>query len=137
MIDAMSAVNSWVVRLAQTPLVRELKPQHYLTASIPRVSPKQIKGVRVAKRADLLERPVFAKATADDLESDEEVWRIAGTEKLDYSLPGDCDIALYNQGYIVVVPMLCDEHDHHLLSRLNKDRGALPEWALLEEKKCP
>ncbi|MGD9347350.1 MAG: 5'/3'-nucleotidase SurE [Candidatus Aminicenantes bacterium] len=137
MIDAMSAVNSWVVRLAQTPLVRELKPQHYLTASIPRVSPKQIKGVRVAKRADLLERPVFAKATADDLESDEEVWRIAGTEKLDYSLPGDCDIALYNQGYIVVVPMLCDEHDHHLLSRLNEDRGALPEWALLEEKKCP
>ena len=135
MTDAVSAVNRWVVRLAQTPLVRELKPQQYLTVSIPRVSPGEIKGVRVAERAGLLERPVFAKASGDDLESGQEMWRIAGTEKLDYSLPGDSDIALYNEGYIVVVPMVCDEHDNQLLSRLKKDQGALPEWPHLKQKK--
>jgi hypothetical protein len=67
--------------------------------------------------------------------SGREMWRIAGTEKLDYSLPGDSDIALYNEGYVVVVPMVCDEHDNQLLSRLKKDQVALPEWPHLKQKK--
>lgn len=131
MAKAVEAANQWVVRLAQSPLVRELKPAQYLTVSIPRVSPEKIKGVRVAERAGLLERPVFAKAPADDLESGHETWRIVGAEKLDYSVPSDSDIALYNEGFIVIVPMVCDEHDHQLLSRLKKDSGQLS----LTEKK--
>jgi 5'-nucleotidase len=137
MTDAVDAVNRWVVRLAQTQLVRELKPLQYITVSIPRVPPEEIKGVRVAERAGLLERPVFAKANGDDLESGHEMWRIVGAEKLDYSMPRDSDIALWNDGYIVIVPMICDEHDNRLLSRLKKDKGLLQEWAYPKEKNCP
>lgn len=137
MPNAVEAANQWVIRLAQSSLVRKLKPKQYLTISIPRMSPEEIKGVRVAKRAELIERPIFAKASGDDLESGQEIWRIAGTEKLDYSLPSDSDIALYNEGYIVVVPMICDEHDIQLLSQLTTDNKNLPDWALLKEKKRP
>ena len=137
MMDAVDAANGWVVRLAQSALVRELQPPQYLTVSIPRVSPDKIKGVRVARRAGLLQRPVFAKAVVDDLESGQEMWRITGTEKLDDSFPSENDIALYNEGYIVVVPMVCDEHDSQFLSHLKKDLGALPAWDHLKEKNCP
>jgi 5'-nucleotidase len=137
MLDAMDAANRWIVRLAQTALVRGLETHHYLTVSIPRVSPKEIKGVRVAARAGLLARPVLAKDTTDDLESGHEMWKIVGAEKLDYSLPSDSDIALYHEGYIVVVPMLSDEHDYQLLSQLRKDQEALPEWLPLREKNLP
>lgn len=137
MTDAVDAANQWVVRLAQSPLVRELKAQQYLTVSIPRVPPDKIKGVRVAKRAGLFERPVFAKAAEDDLEGGQEMWNIVGIEELDYTVPEDSDIALYNAGYIVVVPMACDEHDSQLLSHMKKDLGVLPDWKYLKEKSCP
>jgi 5'-nucleotidase len=137
MTDAVDAANRWVVRLAQSPTVRELGAQKYLTVSIPRVSPDKIKGVRVAERAGILERPVFAKAAGDDLEGNQEIWKIVGTEELDYSIPKDSDIALYNEGYIVVVPMVCDEHDNKLLLQLKKDQGELPEWSHLKEIRCP
>jgi 5'-nucleotidase len=137
MTDAVDAANRWVVRLAQSPLVRELKEKQYLTVSIPRLSRDKIKGVRVAERAGILERPVFAKAANDDLENGQEVWKIVGIQELDYSIPKDSDIALYNEGYIIVVPMVCDEHDNQLLSSLKKDSKSLPEWVHLKGKNSP
>ena len=134
MPGARDAANQWVVSLSQSAVVRELKPQQYLTVSIPRVQPKKIKGARFAKRAGLLERPVFAKATDENLESGQEIWKIVGIQELEYSVPEDSDIALYNEGYIVVVPMVSDEHDNPLLLRLNKDQESLPEWPHQEEK---
>ena len=133
MPGAMEAVNQWVVSLSQSAVVRQLKPQQYLTVSIPRVQPEKIKGVRVAKRAGLLERPVFAKATDEELENGLEMWRVVGVQEMEYRVPKDSDIALYNEDYIVVVPMACDEHDNQLLLRLKKDQGALPEWTHLKE----
>ncbi|MGD8539242.1 MAG: hypothetical protein PVI66_11055, partial [Candidatus Aminicenantes bacterium] len=79
------------------------------------------------------ERPVFAKVTDDDLESGQEMWRVVGIQEMEYRVPKDSDIALYNEGYIVVVPMVCDEHDNQLLLRLKKDKGALPAWSHLKE----
>jgi 5'-nucleotidase len=137
MTDAVDAANRWVVHLAQSPLVRELKPHQYLTISIPRVEPEEIKGVRVAKRARLLERPVFAKATDDNLDSGQEIWRIVGIQEMEYLVPKDSDIALYNEGYIVVVPMICDEHDSQLLLQLKKEEESLPEWTHRNEKNFP
>jgi 5'-nucleotidase len=137
MTDAVDAANRWVVSLAKSPLVRELEPKQYLTVSIPRVSPDKIKGVRVAERAGIIERPVFAKATGDDPIDSQETWKIVGAQELDYSVPKDSDIALYNEGYIVVVPMACDEHDNQLLSRLKKDSDPLPEWVHLKENNSP
>lgn len=135
--EMVEAVNRWVVRLAQSPLVRELKPQQYLTVSIPRVLPGEIQGVCIAERAGLLEKPVFAKADSSDLEDGQELWRIIGTEKLNYSLPKNCDISLYNLGYIVVIPMVCDEHDYRLLTGLRNEQGRLPKWIIQDEKNCP
>ena len=40
-----TAVN-WVVRLAQSAIVRDLRPPQYLTVSLPRIPPKEIKGIR-------------------------------------------------------------------------------------------
>ncbi len=134
---AGDAVNAWVVRLAQSPLVRNLEPLQYITVSIPRVSPQEIKGVRVAERAGLLERPVFNRTIGDDLEENQEMWKIVATEKLDYSLPSDCDIALYDERFIVVVPMVCDEHDYELVSRLKKQRELYPDWVYHKERNFP
>lgn len=135
MSDAVDATNRWVIRLAQSPLVRELKSQQYLTVSIPRLHPEEIKGVRVAERALLTASPVFEKVSSGDAENDQETWRFVGTQKLDYSLPSDSDIALYNEGYIVIVTMVCDEHDYELLSQLKDNIGKIPEWISLKEKK--
>ncbi len=137
MPDAVEAANSWVVRLAQSPLVQELKAQQYLTVSIPRLHPEEIKGVRVAKRAGIAKRPVFEKVSTEDAENGHETWRIVGAQELDYSLPSDSDIALYNEGYIVIVSMVCNEHDYELLSQLKDNLEKLPEWISLKEKNWP
>jgi len=134
MPDAVEAANRWVVSLAQSPLVRELKAQQYLTVSIPRLHPEEIKGVRVAERARLTASPVFEKVSSGDAENGHETWRFVGAQRLDYSLPSDSDIALYNERYIIVVPMVCNEHDYELLSRLKDNLGKLPAWIPLKEK---
>jgi 5'-nucleotidase len=137
MPDAVEAANRWVVCLAQSPLVRKLKANQYLTVSIPRLHPEEIKGVRVAKRAGMVEKPVFEKVPSGDVENGHETWRVVGAKKTGYSLPSDSDIALYNEGYIVVVPMVCNEHDYELLSRLKDNLGKLPEWISPKEKNGP
>jgi len=38
---------------------------------------------------------------------------------------------------IVVVPMVCDEHDNQLLSQLKKGSGQFPKWNHLKEKNYP
>lgn len=128
MADAVAAANRWVVRLAQSPLVRELKPLQYLTVSLPRMHPEDIKGVRVAKRAGLIERPVFEKVSEGGTGEVQETWRIVGIQKMDYTLTSDSDVALDAEGYIVIVPMICDEHDYKFLSYIKENLEKLPEW---------
>lgn len=134
MADAVVAANRWVVRLAQSPLVRELKPLQYLTVSLPRLHPEEIKGVRVTKRAGLIQRPVFEKVSDGEDGGTKETWRIVGVQKTDYTLPSDSDVALDKEGYIVVVPMISDEHDYKLLAYLKENLGKLPEWKSQEGK---
>jgi broad specificity polyphosphatase/5'/3'-nucleotidase SurE len=128
--DALEAAAQWVVRLAQSSLVRKLRAPQFLTVSIPRIPPSEIQGIRVAKRADLLEIPVFNKIP-NESGSEHEEWRFEGfEEREEYALPNDSDVALYEAGYVVVVPMRADEHDDNLLSEL-QDRGDIfPEWSV-------
>jgi 5'-nucleotidase len=58
--SAVEAATKWVTELAKSPAVHQLKFGQYLTVSIPRIPPSNIKGVRFAQRADLLLRISFA-----------------------------------------------------------------------------
>jgi 5'-nucleotidase len=126
---ALEAATQWVVRLAQSPIVQELRPPQFLTVSIPRIPPSEIKGIRVAKRADLLEIPVFNKVPNEG-ENEYEEWNFEGfEEREEYVPPNDSDVAVYEAGYIVVVLMRSDEHDYELLPELQDRIGMFPQWS--------
>ena len=135
MPDAVRAATQWVVRLAQSSLVRELEKHQYLTVSIPRVPPSEIKGIRIALRADPIEMPIFNKAPREYEDKGHEIWRLEATTRLDLSLPDDSDVVFYESGFIVVVPMKADEHDYELMSRLKATLDKLPAWPVLKEDK--
>jgi broad specificity polyphosphatase/5'/3'-nucleotidase SurE len=120
-----------VVRLAESPLVHQLKPGQYLTVSFPDIPPSQYKGVRVAERAGPGEYH-FARVMEGPT-SVEEVWRLEGPEQR--PVPPESDIALHDAGYIVVVPMQADELDYKLLSTLRAHPEQLPGWPPGEKAK--
>ena len=121
MVDAVEAMTTWVVQFSQSPYVKNLTPTQYLTISMPRIAPSEIKGVRFAARASLTELPVFQKKAGEGAASDAvERWAIVGEEKTDYIPPKDSDLALWEKGYIVIVPMRADEHDYAALEVLKK-----------------
>lgn len=127
--EALETAAQWVVRLAQSQVVRELRAPQFLTVSIPRIPASDIQGIRVAKRAELLEIPVFNNIPNANANGREE-WRFEGMEEQEeYMLPNDSDVAFYKAGYIVVVPMRADEHDYDLLSELQEHLDAFPEWS--------
>ncbi len=133
--EAVQRAVQWVVRLAKSPIVRDLKPGRFLTVSIPRLRPTEIKGIRVARRAGLREIPEFSEASEGTSSAGRRIWRITGFMARDYKLPNDSDVAFYDSGYIVIVPMKADEHDDDLLSLFKLDPGNLPPWSI--ESKSP
>ena len=116
--EAVRAAVQWVVRLAKSPVVREMKPGRFLTVSIPRVRPSEIKGIRVAARAGLREAPELSEASDAAPGTGRRIWRITGVSETGYEPPEDSDVSLHDAGYVVVVPMKADEHDYDLLSLL-------------------
>ena len=128
--EAVRTAVQWVVRLAKSPVVREMKPGRFLTVSIPRVPPSEIKGIRVATRAELREVPEFSEVADAGPGTGRRIWRITGVSERDYELPEDSDVSLYDTGYVVVVPMKADEHDYDLLSLLKLNPGKLPPWSI-------
>lgn len=128
MPDAVEAAIKWVVGLAQSPVVRELKPPQYLTVSIPLISSSQIKGIRVAERSDLVEIPIFNKVSDEVSKNGYQEWRLEGFKERENPMLNDRDVALHKAGYIVVIPMLADEHDYEALTRLKENSGKLPAW---------
>jgi 5'-nucleotidase len=133
--EAVQRAVQWVVRLAKSPIVRDLKPGRFLTVSIPRLRPNEIKGIRVTRRAGFREFPEFSQASEGTSDAGRRTWCITGLMERAYRLPNDSDVALYNSGYIVIVPMKADEHDDDLLSLLKLDSGNLPRWSI--ENKSP
>ena len=109
---AAEAVAAWVVKFAQSELVRNLKKGQYLTASIPALPFDQIKGVRLAKRAGM-----FVDFRFINDEKDQGLWLLKPIP-LKPDLSEESDLSLYNAGYIAVVPMKLDEHDYELYERI-------------------
>jgi len=125
---ALEEASEWVVRLAQSQLVRGLGKYQFLTVDIPNVPPSEIKGIEIAKRSQLHETLIFQKAGTSEGE-DEEVWQVTGRKEPGGVLPDDSDVALYEAGYIVIVPMKADEHDYDLLAKLKQNLSLLPPWS--------
>ncbi|HUF64849.1 MAG TPA: 5'/3'-nucleotidase SurE [Gemmatimonadaceae bacterium] len=118
---AVEAAVDWVVRLAASSVVQSLDPPDYLTVSLPRLSPDQIRGVRVTDRAPLRVVPQLRAVNAT-------TWRVVGTDEIAAPAPADSDQAMWEQGYIVVVPMRADEIDFERLVRWRRDGVGLPAW---------
>ena len=125
---ALEEASEWVLRLAQSPLVRGLGKYQFLTVDIPNVPTSEIKGIEIAKRAQLHETLIFQKAGTSEGE-EEEVWQVTGRKEPGDVLPDDSDVALYEAGYIVIVPMRADEHDYDLLAKLKQNLSLLPPWS--------
>ena len=122
---AVEAAAEWVVRLAQSSVVRDLVPPRYLTVSLPLLPPNEIMGIRVAEH----DKGFFRTPTYREVEDG--VWRAEFNRgEVEKSAPRDpdADVYLYESGYIVVVPMRVDEHDREALSRLKERIDSLPEW---------
>jgi 5'-nucleotidase len=125
--EAAAAAAGWVVRLAHSKLVRDLRAGQYLTVSLPRTPPSEFKGVRVAERAGMLFDLRLGRIP-DEASGD-------GVARWALQIPrpiaptqSTCDAALYQAGYVVIVPMRADEHDRELLSRLLERPETLSGW---------
>jgi 5'-nucleotidase len=139
---ALEAATRWVVRLSQSSLVKGLQPGEYLTVSIPQIEPSKIKGVRVAAREGLyfeleFERDIVhapeqpsenLEAAGRDDAPEEIIWKLKRRRLLEPK-SSESDVALYREGYVVVVPMLADEHNYEMLYDLKRETQAVPEWS--------
>ncbi len=122
---SLQAAANWVVRLAESETVRDLRPPRYLTVSLPRIPPNEIKGLRVAEHDTGYLRSLTYRETEDG------VWQSKlnrGEIETSARRNRDGDVYLVESGYIVIVPMRVDEHDREALSRLKEKINFLPEW---------
>lgn len=123
---AIAAVVDWVIRLAQSEIVQQLRPPSYLTVSLPAVAPEQITGVEVVDRA----RGVFGVAAAFDTSASQETGKEVWSVELGLRGQPDeqSDIAAVGRGHIAVVPMRVGDADPELLDWLRLNADQLPAW---------
>lgn len=131
-------VMQWVVELARSKIVRELKPSQYLAVSIPRVKFSEIKGVDVTSRP-FIAMGVQAKTfNSQNTSPKRETWEF---ENYAYrgSIPADSDLASYKANRIAIVLMRADENDYENIGEFKKRLSEIPGWpsGSSSEKKSP
>ncbi|MCP5048620.1 MAG: hypothetical protein GY940_15730 [bacterium] len=124
---AVKAATDWVVRLSQSSIVRNLKNGQYLTVSIPRVAPSEIKGIKIVPRAlpEASNIPFFTRDETKNTKPNSEIWKI-NPPPAQPKPTGD--IAAYVQNYIAIVPMNVNEVDKARIPELRKLQSTLPPW---------
>jgi 5'-nucleotidase len=125
--EAVRAAVKWVVELAGSDLVRGLKPPQYLTVSLPRVAPGEVRGVEVATRARGLISGI-AQPEAEATGRGQQTWRLELALDQD-GAPDGSDVAVARRQKIAVVPMRADESDPDLLALIRGRPDALPSWS--------
>ncbi len=127
MVDALTA---WVIELAKTRVVQDLKPGEYLNVNVPRVKPSEIRGVKVARLApsnhEISFERVFRELDDDGIES-EEVWLIERTPTTTMD-PAGTDISAFHQNFITIVPMRIGESKEQPEERIGLNDNTIPEW---------
>ncbi len=120
----------WVIRFSQSKIVKELKPGEYLTVSIPKVRPAEIKGIKIVRRTppvmDFGFEKVWEKVEEDEKET-EEVW-MAHMKGISKVPPADSDGVWFQKGYIVIVPMKIGENHEGMVNKLRARTHELPQW---------
>ena len=123
-------LTQWIKQLAQSSVVRQLKPGQYLTVAVPRVPADQIKGIRIAHRMPAVQKLGMRRVLNEEDEDGEEAQQVWVIEpKGQYpQVPEDSDGPLYYQNYIVITPMSVGEVDTFALEKLAQNIEALPKW---------
>lgn len=129
--EQVSALARWVAELAQSEIVRSLPELTYLTVGLPRVRPSEVAGIRIARRARLMEglflqRVAMLRGPGED-DVTTSVWAVQRREQSPVPAP-DSDMALSAQKYIVITPMRADEHDAREFAELQANLDRLPAW---------
>lgn len=127
--DAVAAVVDWVLRLARSGIMQEVRPPSYLTVSLPVGPPSEITGIEVVERArGIMGGAAQFDPVASQAVSGKEVWSIAIEPR---GQPGpESDVAVVARGRIAVVPMRVGDADPELLDWLRTNNGLLPAWQL-------
>ena len=118
---AVDAAVSWVVRLSRSEVVKDLRPGEYLTASLPRIAPGEIRGIKIVDRAPGFPMPRFAL-------TEDSTWQLVGMDASEVASPPNSDRAVYEEGFIAVVLMCVDEVDSERLVKLQRGNVQLPQW---------
>jgi len=126
---AVTAACRWVVNLAQSSLVKNLKGGQYLTVSIPRVPADQIRGVAVVPRGrvTISAMPTLRPDPANRSSTKKERWIMVPPE-IDPESVGD--VKAYIEKFIAIVPMNVNEVDYRLLSELWNEPERIPLWRI-------
>jgi 5'-nucleotidase len=125
--EAVAAVVDWVLRLARSGIMQEVRPPSYLTVSLPVEPPSEITGVEVVDRArGIMGGAAQLDSVASQAVPGKEVWSIAIGLR---GLPGaESDVIALARGHIAVVPMRVGDADPELLDWLRTNSGLLPAW---------
>lgn len=128
--EMVEKVTGWVVRFAQSKMVKELKPGEYLTVGIPRVRSSEIKGIKIVSRAPYVGWSHLEKTwerKKDDSDDIEEIWMPRRGRAVEPP-PADSDKVWCRKGYIVITPMRVGENDFPRLQKLRAQKSDLPPF---------
>jgi 5'-nucleotidase len=125
--EAVQAVAAWVVKLAQSEVVRRLVPPQYLTVSLPVGAAAQILGVEVTERARGLRSMTAVRLPEDQQTEGKESWSFTVVRDA-VPPPRNTDAAVVGEGRIAIVAMRVDESDATLHSWLLRNRNLIPAW---------
>jgi 5'-nucleotidase len=123
------AAAQWVVELARSEVVRDLRAPQYLTISLPLLQARHVSGVEAVSRARGLisggSRPVGEESATT------QTWQLE-FQTDPSKAPEDSDVAAVGRGHIAIVPMRVDESDPQLLAHLRREPDRLPGWSTPE-----
>jgi len=125
--EAVAAVVRWVVKLAQSDVVRQLKPPQYLAVSFPVGPPSRITGVEVTEHARGLRSFKAERLASAGDGPGKERWSFQVVRDA-FPAPPGTDAALVAQGMITIVPMRVDESDPEMSAWLRQNKGRIPHW---------
>ena len=125
--EAVAAVVEWVLRLARSGIMQEIRPPSYLTVSLPIGPPSEITGIEVVERArGLMRGAVKFDPVASQAVPGKEVWTVALEPR---GRPGaESDVAVLARGRIAVVPMRVGDADPEMLDWLRTNKDLIPAW---------
>ena len=121
----------WVGGLAQSGVVEEMNQFEYLTVSIPE-DHDAIKGIRLTSRAMTYDKAPFELKPVESgkvVIGNKNTWALSLTGNVDvYNTKYENDVVLYDQDYIVIVPMTIDENNPYRMEAYQQFYGRIPGW---------